>query len=239
MVLENKSYSQFGEDIELADFFGNAYCGYYVDVGANDGLRDSNTALLEARGWKGVLVEANGGLAQKAARHRPNSKVVHAAVLEKDSAEPVLFYQVSGESENLNGLSTSMPSGDWREKVGRYGARVQEVPMPVKSLESLFLEHSVPNHFDLLSVDVEGVEMAVLKGLDWGRWHPRLIILEDNHRNCCSEVRNFLAARGYIRVHRTGVNDWYCRKRDKSKFFRERIFLWMRLLKWKIQDKML
>ena len=49
--------AQFGEDLLLAEHFGHREQGTYVEVGAHDGVRNSNTYLFEQRGWSGVLVE--------------------------------------------------------------------------------------------------------------------------------------------------------------------------------------
>ena len=69
---------------------------------------------------------------------------------------------------------------------------------------------------DFISIDVEGHELSVLKGLSLHIHQPRIIIIEDNSHGLDREVKNYLEKFGYARFNITGCNDWYARKSDKS-----------------------
>jgi len=79
--MRNGSYSQFGEDVEILKIFNTISSGYYVEVGANNGITNSNTFLLETKGWKGLLIEANPDLISRCQQSRPNSTVINCAVV--------------------------------------------------------------------------------------------------------------------------------------------------------------
>ena len=79
--------------------------------------------------------------------------------------------------------------------------------MPIRTLDSVLEEARAPEHFDFLSIDVEGHEIEVLRGFDIARWQPRLILLED-HVADLSKHR-YLTAHGYRIVRRYENNGWY------------------------------
>ena len=81
------------------------------------------------------------------------------------------------------------------------------IDVPVRTLDEILSEARAPKSFELLSVDVEGHELEVLRGFDFERWQPRLILLED-HVTSLAKHR-FLNRAGYRLMRRTGLNGWY------------------------------
>lgn len=233
--MQVKSYSQFGEDIQLLRFFKEKSSGYYVDIGANNGLRDSNTALLEEQGWSGLLIEANPDLIELAIESRPNSKVIHCAVVSPENVGDIDFYKVVGGSKNLDGLSTVVYSSSFDSKIRDYGGIVHKTSVPAMTLETILRTNNSPGKFDLLSIDVEGYELAVLKSIPFTYFSPKIILVEDNSRGRDCSVRDFLKKYGYIRVHRTGVNDWYVKHKDSIFFRKQKLILTFKLMKWQIE----
>lgn len=234
-----KSYSQYGEDLEILKFFGEASSGYYVDVGANNGIRDSNTALLEERGWTGLLIEANPELIEQASQARPKSIVIHSAVVDSENIDAIEFYQVTGRSPNLDGLSTTLKNSSFLAKISAYGGQYKNLRVPAQTLNRIFQDRCVPDRFELLSIDVEGAELQVLKGLSLERYIPRLIIIEDNSNGVDWRVTDCLKQWGYQRIHRTGVNDWYVRSNDSQFFWRQKIRLGYQYFKWWLKYRIL
>jgi len=226
-----KSYAQFAEDLEVLDFF-HQQPGYYVEIGANDGVSGSNTALLEQQGWQSLLVEANPELVAKVKATRPRSIVVHAAIVSPEQVDTIAFYKVVGGEPGIDGLSTTVCTDDFIERITGYGGQIETIRVDALTLDQVFTKHQVPDRFEVLSIDVEGVELEVLKGLSWDRYQPRIIIVEDNSVGADWSVCHYLRRQGYLRVHRTGVNDWYVQPADASRFWRKRIMISLRLLKW-------
>jgi FkbM family methyltransferase len=228
----SNSYSQYGEDLKILKFFGASSSGYYVDVGANNGIRDSNTALLEECGWKGLLIEANPELIEQAVNARPQSIVIHSAVVDPDNIGAIDFYQVTGDCTNLDGLSTTLKNSNFLAKISAYGGQIKALRVPANTLDRIFQDYRVPERFELLSIDVEGAELQALKGLSLDRYSPRLIVIEDNSNGADWRVADRLKEWGYQRVHRTGVNDWYVNSNDSPFFWLQKLMLGYKYLKW-------
>lgn len=218
-------HAQNGEDIALLQFFGKTP-GFYVDVGANDGVSNSNTAALDEVGWRGLLIEADPSLANICRQARPRSTIVACA-----AADPIrhgsqaAFQRVSPGHDRTTGLSTLAGSAALQRKVTQIGATISTITVPVRSLDDILEQHGVPSAFELLSVDVEGVELEVFRSCDLARWRPRIIITEDNSTSSDAPVRRYLRRFGYHLACRTGVNDWYVRIQDLPRFADRRLQL--------------
>jgi len=230
----NHSYSQFGEDREILQWFGRGYAGFFVEVGANNGERDSNSLLLEQFGWRGILIEANPSLAAAATKARPKALVLNIAACERDE-ESVKFYRVS-QGGNLDGLSSMYLDSDVRNRIVEAGGTIDLIEVPGKRLDGV-LKDSLPvgQTVDFVSIDVEGAEWHVIRGFDFKCFKPRLLLIEDNTRGKERRIPRLLKENNYVRVHRTGWNDWYVPLECASGFLFRRICLRLRLFKWAIQ----
>lgn len=152
--------------------------GYFVEAGGNDGYTQSNTYWLERfRGWRGLLVEPMPDLARQAEIERPGSVVVQAALVPADHPEPTVEMQFGDLMSVVRGSRE-----DEREWTG-YGLVLgwrdpYDVEVPARPLSDILDEVEAPAEIDLLSLDVEGFEIAALRGLDLDRHAPRHIVVE-------------------------------------------------------------
>jgi FkbM family methyltransferase len=148
--------------------------GVFVEAGANDGYRQSNTYYLErARGWTGLLVEPIPTLAADATRERPNSRVVNAALVADDYGDKTIGVRYGGLISSTEGTE-----GWDNEALGEIldGASYT-VEVPARTLSSLLDEAGI-DEIDFLSLDVEGYEEQALAGLDLRRHAPRFALIE-------------------------------------------------------------
>jgi FkbM family methyltransferase len=194
--------SQNGEDRWLDAHFGAKRSGFFVEVGAYDGVNLSNTYHFEQSGWTGVLVEPDPDMAERCRRDRPRSLTFQCAA--GGNTGEISFYKVAGGEA----YSTTSLSAAHRERLDRMGLAWREVKVAVRTLDSILEEAHAPG-VDFVSIDVEGGEFAVLQGFNIRRWKPAVVIVETNAAVRSPEVRRYFVANGYAYRHSIDVNDFY------------------------------
>jgi FkbM family methyltransferase len=167
------TFSQFGEDVAIRKLLNPQHSGTYVDVGAHHPFKGSNTAFLYLLGWKGLVVEPNPTYAPIYKKRRPRDVYVIAGVAETESQ---LEYFEFGE-DVLNTFSAERAE---RLKATRQLVRKQTIAC--RPLYDLVKEHLGETHVDLLSVDCEGLDLAVLRSARLELLKPTVLVIEDFQR---------------------------------------------------------
>jgi FkbM family methyltransferase len=149
--------------------------GTFVEAGAGDGYRLSNTYFLERwRDWSGVLVEPIPELAEACRRERPRSQVFSCALVSpEDAGETVELHY----ADLMSGIAGSTRAGEPVEATSLTWYPPARVSAPTRTLSEVLGEAGV-QEVDFLSLDVEGYEANVLRGLDFTRHTPRLMLIE-------------------------------------------------------------
>jgi FkbM family methyltransferase len=207
---EKKYYGLDGLDRKLEVFldFDN---GYFVELGANDGVNQSNTFYFEqSRGWKGVLIEPvlHNFIKCKAARS-PENFFQCAACVGFDYKEETLRLHYSNLLTTPTGISTDCPDPEAQARGGYQYIPAHErdivIHAPARTLQSILLEAQAPRVIDLLSLDVEGGEMEVLQGIDHTRFQFRFLLVECRR---IDKLQEFLAPKGYSLVEKLSFHDY-------------------------------
>jgi FkbM family methyltransferase len=178
----------------LADDEALARGGFFIEAGANDGLTQSNTFVLERdHGWRGLLVEPIPELAKRCRANRPNAIIEHAALVPAGFAGKSiemtycnLMSQVKGAMKSAAEEADHIRRGKECQNLTPY-----KVDVPAKTLSAILDAHGI-ERVDLLSLDVEGFELAALAGIDFDRHAPRWMLVEARYR---AEIDAFLASR--------------------------------------------
>ncbi len=191
--------SQFGEDILLDALFDGQESGFFIEVGAYDGYTFAVTYALESQGWTGLLIEPVPSLHAKAQARRPGARVVNAALSRKGSSGTARFTHILGDG------SDGYDASSYLEDPGARGfskrppkTDVEHVEVPLTTMDDLLAEHAGP--IDVVVIDVEGGELALLDGFDLERFKPRAILIEDHNLGSDTEILSGLTARGYVHV---------------------------------------
>jgi len=203
-------FANFGMDKKLESLLPHRN-GFYVELGANDGALASNSYFFELKkDWKGVLIEPapNLYLSCLKIRGKNNSVFCNACVPFGYEGEFVrMKYSDSMTiSDNLDldigNHDEFVASGHKYLKQGEssfvFGAKSA-------TLNSLLLEASAPNLIDFLSLDVEGAELDVLKGLDFSNFRFKYMIIECRD---IARLESFLGNHGYKLAEKVTHHDY-------------------------------
>jgi len=193
------SYAQNFEDIRLWRALKTVENGFYIDVGANDPTHDSVTKAFYDHGWTGINVEPMPNYYQALCQQRP--KDTNLQCVAGESADSLTFYGIAG-----TGLSTADPAMAQMHKDAGMDVRSQTVQS--RTLTSICEEHARGRDIHFLKIDVEGHEETVLRGMDFTRWRPWVILIETPwERDQTWET--LVTGAGYQSILFDGINTYY------------------------------
>jgi FkbM family methyltransferase len=194
---KNTYYSQNGEDIILSSLFPKNYRGFYVDVGAHHPYRISNTYLLHKLGWKGINIDANPETIQLFEKARPHDINLNVGVGRIDTMST--YYTFSDPAVNT---FSQTDAEHWKKKT--FLEFLGTTTVQIRPLDKI-LEEYLPREsqsIDILSVDVEGLDLEVLQSNNWEKYSPRVIVAEDHDFNLeqmsKNPIYNLLREKGYL-----------------------------------------
>lgn len=207
------SYAQNFEDVMLARCFPGKR-GFYVDVGANDPDIDSVTRAFYERGWSGINIEPLKANLERLKSRRRRDTNLRLCIGNRTGA--VTFFEV----RKWHGYSTTDPKIAKQHR--RDGLKVEEHTVPLVPLRDVLERYAVGKSIDFLKIDVEGTEMEVLKGCDFQRHRPKIVVLEsklpvtiamigrvDEVPDRASAYARYLEPKGYRQVWHDGLNAFF------------------------------
>lgn len=199
------TYAQNFEDVMLWRALKHVGVGFYVDVGAWSPNIDSVTRAFYEAGWHGVNVEPNPEFFEQLERDRSRDTNLRVAVGDHEGAVTINFVSNPG-------LSTANDA--FAELHAKDGWAVRREEVALTTLAAIWEKHVPPGHaVHFLKIDVEGLEEAVVRGNDWGRNRPWVLLIEATLP--MSQVESFdgwepiLLANKYAFAYADGLNRYY------------------------------
>lgn len=199
------SYAQSGEDIVLLRAFGDQPDGRWVDVGANDPVKDSVTKNFSDLGWRGINVEPVPVLYERLVQQRPSDVNIRAVVSSTPGRMTFHQHRTNPDLSTLDDFLAAI----YRER----GDVLDDIDVEVVTLADLCARHLDREIIDFLKVDTEGHELEVLAGHDFERFPVRAVCAEATWDRLDAIVE-LLRERSMVLVNFDGLNAWFVRSTE-------------------------
>lgn len=195
------AYSQEGEDMVLSRIFSDKNKGFYVDVGAHHPMRFSNTYTFYKLGWRGINIEPNPDSFNLFTRYRPRDiNLNYGVAIDNGNLEYHMFNESAlntFDSEVLKSRITNTPY-----------KHVKTIHIDVMPLADVLKQHIPDNlKIDFLSIDVEGLDLEVLKSNDWLKFRPSWVLVEQLNLSDIEsfdfEIHHYMKSLNYVLFAKT------------------------------------
>ncbi len=192
----NLKFSENDNDWWVLNTRRNWQNGYFVDIGASDGIIGSNTYLLEKfYKWQGICVD-------------PNPVTLKSLCGARDTIiSDLCVYRESGKILPFKYLSDQSNFYGWNQRSGLDGYISDQIPVEMNShrvftitLTDLLDLHNAPNKVDYVSIDVEGSEIEVLLGIDFSKYDITMFSIEYENSDHRSKIHKIMTDNKYTRV---------------------------------------
>lgn len=200
LLAKSKKHSQDNQDLFVLYFTNFAgKKGFFVEVGAGDGVDISNTYLLEKVGWQGILVDPvdyNSGAMKLRQCIKDNRCVYSKTGLKIPFAENRYTTTLPGNnnSQNFSGILKHLSGSVISDKF--YKVRDVETV----SLNDILEQYNAPHKIDYISIDTEGSEFEIIANFDFNKYDVEIFTIEHNGANFREDLINLLNYRGYFRM---------------------------------------
>lgn len=205
-----KDYSQHFEQQTILDYFGN-FTGTLLDIGANDGVTFSNSRALLEKGWYGVLVEpSEETFAELVNNCEPfTGKVLLHNVGIADYNGTADFYEsgeLIGGDHSLVSSMKETETARWKKKSKPSDpvVKFKKTTIPVIEFATL-LKNSGLDRIDFITIDVEGMELEILKQIDITALGCQLICIEYNGKQELAEAYDALIPHPVLHKNKTNI----------------------------------
>jgi len=198
-------YSQDNQDMYLEKTIFKGYKnGFFVDVGAHDGVSINNTLHFEKyNNWKGINVEPIKKVYDKLVNNRPNSINLNLAVCNNDGETE--FVCNTGYTEMISGIKDNFDSRHWQRLQNEnkiMGSTTEIIKVNTKKLETICDEYNI-SHINYLSIDVEGAEFEVIKSINFDKVFIDVIGFENNYDDNSIPIIKYLEDKNFVMIHKS------------------------------------
>jgi len=209
-------FGQHGEDCLLLEFFKNEPIGFYADIGAFDGKHLSNTYLFDKLGWNGVCVEADKRYFDLCKKVRSGA-CIHAACVGDPNITEISFMALDQPEigSRLQSCLHNIRPGNKKRFT------FTKTTVPAMTLTRVLEQTAGDHKIDLLSIDVEGEELNILRNFDFDKYRPRVLVAEANTTQEKDDLNSLLASKGLLYAGSILCNHFYATTQADVKRLRQ------------------
>lgn len=202
-------YSEYGQDKYLNEnIFKNKRNGIFVDIGADDGILNSNTYFFEKElGWNGICIEPRDNAFKKLKNNRKCLCIKVAIAAQKGTRN---FVNVLEKIETFSGFLNTTANQHWK-RIKDKNAKWEIIKIKTHTLNKLCIQNNI-KHIDYLSIDTEGSEEEIIRSIDFDQIIIDVIDVENNYGNL--RIRQYLESKGYKFVDRLKIDDIYALQKN-------------------------
>lgn len=198
-------HSQYHQDKDLEiNVFKGYKNGFFVDVGAHDGVTINNTLYFEKyNNWTGINVEPIKTVYDKLVANRPNNINLNCAVCNNDGETEFLCNV--GYTEMISGIKNNFDPRHMQRlerENQQMGSTTEMITVNTKKLETIFSEHNI-THVNYLSIDVEGAEFEVIKSINFDKVFIDVIGFENNYDDTSIPIIEYLEKHNFMVIHKS------------------------------------
>jgi FkbM family methyltransferase len=201
------SFSQFCQDLHVLNFYNLKKNGYFIEIGASDGIEISNTYLLEkSYEWTGICVEPIPYRFDDLIKNRTKSFCCNNAVYKESNMH--VDFDIANNGDGISGISDKI---DCHKKA--VDANKTTIKVETISFNDLLKKYNAPYYIDYLSLDTEGSELDILQSVDLNEYIFGLIDVEHNFvEPRRRQIYELLTSNGYDYIRQNYVDDCYKHK---------------------------
>jgi FkbM family methyltransferase len=195
-----KTYSQDAQDLKVLLHYKLKKDGYFLEIGASDGIKFSNTYLLEQNyNWNGICVEPIKDDYNKLINNRCCFCCNLAVYSESNKELEFNIYEynlLSGIDKHINTYSNQPIK--------------EKVIVKTITLTDLLDAYSAPYFIEYMSLDTEGSEYEILRVFDFNKYKFGLIHVEHNYEEPKRQlIKDLLLKNGYTYKGEHKQDDFY------------------------------
>jgi FkbM family methyltransferase len=212
MKFLTRTYAQLGQDILLHNMMqrrreeADINAGFYIDIGAYHPTKISNTFHFYQLGWSGLCIDPNPETEAAFKAERPRDKFVRCALSDQNGT--LKYWRFRAATQN-----TCDPKVGERRRRKTPQNFISVDDVPVRTLDSV-IKSAKLKQIDFLSIDVEGLELQILRGFDLKKHQPVAVVLESMERpleHGKGKIFQVMSDAGYELVAHTGHDAYYLR----------------------------
>ena len=203
------SYTALNELDKKIEKYLNYKHGYFIEMGANDGISQSNTRFLEKKyNWRGMLIEPSEKFTLLKNNRSTKNIFSNAACCSfKNRGKNIKFAYYNLMTLALN-LKTDVNVKKHKINAKKFSNNSYNFIKKGIPLNDLLAKNNAPKLIDFFSLDVEGVELEVLQGINYKEYRFKYLLIEVRNFD---RINNFLIKKNYIFLNKLSKKDYLYR----------------------------